>query len=139
MMERLDPEANSGESVSGHNDQFRLPFLLDVRPPSEFYYDAAKSKLITLKLGDGTQVTFNMPGDHLGTSHNEEKGTLGQQGRLLCLAGWVDMESRVTVGKFICLCRSTNMPLRSDVLVPSSHTCSEGALLRTCPAMMLHT
>ncbi|KAF2632157.1 hypothetical protein BU25DRAFT_487709 [Macroventuria anomochaeta] len=98
VINRFDPEAKSGESVSGNNDQFRLPFLLDVRPPSEFYYDAAKNKLMILRLGedDGTQVSFNIPGDHLGGYDDE--GALGQQGQLLRLAGWIDMESRVTVG-----------------------------------------
>lgn len=97
VINRLDPEARSDESSSGTNDQFRLPYLLDVRPPSEFYYDAAKSKLMTLRLGDedGAQVTFNVPGDHLG-GHNAESAH-GQQGQLLRFAGWVDMESRTTV------------------------------------------
>ena len=97
VIDRFDPEARSGESVSGTNDQFRLPFLLDVRPPSEFCYDAAKSKLMILRLGeeDGAQVTFNVPGDHLGGYDAE--GAPGPQGQLLRLAGWVDMESRVTV------------------------------------------
>lgn len=97
VIDRFDPEAKSGESASGTNDQFRLPFLLEVRPPSEFYYDAARSKLMTLRLGenDGAQVTFNVPGDHLGGYDAE--GAHGQQGQLLRLAGWVDMESRVTV------------------------------------------
>jgi DNA mismatch repair protein MSH5 len=96
VIDRFDPEAKNRGSVSGDNDQFRLPFLLDVRPPSEFYYDAAKGKLMTLRLGedDGAQVSFNVPGDHLGAG---DEGALGQQGQLLRLAGWVDMESRTTV------------------------------------------
>ncbi|KAF3043231.1 MutS protein msh5 [Didymella heteroderae] len=98
VIDRFDPEVRSGESASGTNDQFRLPFLLDVRPPSEFYYDSAKTKLMTLKLGEeaGVQVTFNVPGDHLGGY--EAESTPGQQGQLLRLAGWVDTESRITVG-----------------------------------------
>lgn len=97
VMDRFDPEAKSSESVSGDNDQFRLPFLLDVRPPSEFYYGAAKNKLMTLRLGeeDGPQVSFNVPGDDLGGC--DDNGTLGQQGQLLRLAGWIDIESRTTV------------------------------------------
>lgn len=103
VIDRLDPDARSGESISGNNDQFRLPFLLDVRPPSEFYYDAAKTKLATLKLGEdhGTQVSFNIPGDHFG-GHDEAMH--GQQGQLLRLAGWIDMESRVTVRHSLTLC-----------------------------------
>ncbi|KAH6615072.1 muts domain V-domain-containing protein [Boeremia exigua] len=98
VIDHLDPEAKSDESVSGNKDQFRLPFLLDVRPPNEFYYDTAKNKLMTLVLGEegGSRVSFNVPGDHLG-GHDVESAT-GQQGHLLRLAGWVDMESCITVG-----------------------------------------
>lgn len=97
VIDRFDPEAKSAGSVSGSNDQFRLPFLLDVRPPSEFYYDAAKRKLMALRLGeeDGPQVSFNVPGDQLG-GHDSDVGN-GQQGQLLRLSGWIDMGSRVTV------------------------------------------
>ena len=97
VIDRFDPEAKSGGSVSSSNDQFRLPFLLDVRPPSEFYYDAAKSKLMTLRLGedDGTQIDFNVSGDH--SAGHDDDGAHRHQGRLLRLAGWIDMESRVTV------------------------------------------
>lgn len=97
VIDRFDPEARGGESASEINDQFRLPFLLDIRPSSEFSYNAAKSKLTTLRLGedDGAQVIFNVPGDHSG-GHDIESAH-GQQGHLLQLAGWVDMESRITV------------------------------------------
>jgi DNA mismatch repair protein MSH5 len=104
VMDRFDPEAKSGESVSGDHDQFRLPFLLDIRPPSEFYYVAAKNKLTTLRLGeeDGPQVSFNVPGDHLGGY--DDNGTLGQQGQLLRLAGWFDIESRISVSGASRIC-----------------------------------
>ncbi|UPX10844.1 uncharacterized protein EKO05_0001482 [Ascochyta rabiei] len=98
VIDHFDPEARSGEPVSSDNDQFRLAFLLDIRPPSEFSYDGARSKLMTLRLGedDGTRVSFNVPGDQLGGY--EDGGLSGQQGQLLRLAGWIDMESRITVG-----------------------------------------
>ncbi|KAJ8114028.1 hypothetical protein OPT61_g3993 [Boeremia exigua] len=98
VVESFDPEAKSGESASGDNDPFRLPFLLELRPPSEFYYEAAKSKLMTLKLGeqDGPQVSFHVPGDQIGGRDNEHAH--GHQGHLLRLSGWIDLESRVTVG-----------------------------------------
>lgn len=99
VMDRFDPQAKSDDSISNDNDQFRLPFLLEVRPPSEFYYDAAKSKLVSLRLGDenGTRVNFNVPGELAAVDHLNES-TVGQQGQLLRLAGWIDIESRVTVG-----------------------------------------
>ena len=59
---------------------------------------------MALKLGedDGTRVSFNVPGDHLG-GHDDE-GAHGQQGQLLRLAGWVDLESRMTVSGMSGLC-----------------------------------
>ncbi len=97
VIDSFDPGMNGSESASGDNDPFRLPFLLENRPPSEFYYEAAKSKLMTLNLGEdsGPQVRFCVPGDHLNGL--EEDRVHGSQGLLLRLAGMVDMESRVTV------------------------------------------
>ncbi|KAF1841047.1 uncharacterized protein K460DRAFT_420875 [Cucurbitaria berberidis CBS 394.84] len=100
VIDRFDPEAKSGDSVISDNDQFRLPFLLEVRPPSEFYYDAAKSKLANLRLGDddGTRVSFNIPGELAAVDHLNGETAASQHGLLLRLAGWIDIESRVTVG-----------------------------------------
>ncbi|KAH3979586.1 hypothetical protein HBH70_150560 [Parastagonospora nodorum] len=99
VIERFDREGRSGRSVSGDNDQFRLPFLLEVRPPSEYSYDAARSKLVNLRLGeeDGTRVRFNIPGE-LGANEHDEENIAGKQGQLLRLAGWVDVDSQATVG-----------------------------------------
>jgi DNA mismatch repair protein MSH5 len=103
VIDRFDPEAKNGSSVSGDNDQFRLPFLLEVRPPSEFYYDAAKSKLVTLRLEEenGTRVSFNVPGELAAGNRIDDDNVAGQQGQLLRLAGWVDVESRVTVSAIV--------------------------------------
>ncbi|KAF2182192.1 hypothetical protein K469DRAFT_636979 [Zopfia rhizophila CBS 207.26] len=101
VIDKLDPEARSRGSRGGSNDQFRLPFLLEVRPSSEFNYEAAKSKLVNLKLeeDDGPQVTFIVPGDIVTAEGLDDGGGFaGQQGQLLRLSGWVDIESRVTVG-----------------------------------------
>lgn len=94
----FDPEVRNGESVSGDNDQFRLPFLLEVRPPSEFNYDTAKPKLMGLWLKEETdgRVIFNIPGELFQVGESVEGGA-GQQGQLLRLAGRIDIESRTTV------------------------------------------
>jgi DNA mismatch repair protein MSH5 len=99
VIERFNPEASSADCASSDNDQFRLPFLLEVRPPNEFSYDTAKSKLVSLRLGEesGTRVSFNIPGELAPMNHLDEEGTVGQQGQLLRLAGWIDLESRSTV------------------------------------------
>ncbi|KAL6169067.1 hypothetical protein ACJQWK_05427 [Exserohilum turcicum] len=100
VIDRFDPEAKSGGSTSSDNDQFRLPFLLEVRPPSEFSYDSAKVKLVSLRLGEdnGTRIEFNIPGELATVGHPGEEHSVGQQGELLRLAGWIDLESRSTVG-----------------------------------------
>lgn len=80
-------------------DRFSLPFLLEVRPPGEFSFDAAKSKLATLRFGDDSppQLNFIVPGDLNLLGEESLENAPGQQGRLLRLAGLVDMDSRLTV------------------------------------------
>ncbi|KAF2856085.1 hypothetical protein T440DRAFT_494901 [Plenodomus tracheiphilus IPT5] len=100
VINRFDPGGRTDDSASIDNDQFRLPFLFEVRPPSEFYYDAAKSKILSLQLdGAGnSQVSFSVPGELAAASQFDNESTLGQQGQLLRIAGWIDLDSRVTVG-----------------------------------------
>lgn len=138
IIERFDPGAKNADSVSSNNDQFRLPFLLDVRPPSDFYYDAAKMKLMTLRFGkeDGPQVSFNVPGDYLGGP--EGSAAHGQQGQLLRLTGWFDMDNRVTVSVMQVKIRATtNLENRLGVLEHFFHTCSAGVQQRTYQATRL--
>ncbi|CAN9167596.1 unnamed protein product [Alternaria alternata] len=100
LIERFDPEAANADYAHSDNDQFRLPFILEVRPPNEFSYEVGKNKLVSLRLGleHGTRVSFRVPGEIVPMDHLDEEGTIGQQGQLLRLAGWVDLESRSTVG-----------------------------------------
>lgn len=139
VIDRFDPGAKNGEPATSDNDRFRLPFLLNVRPPSEFYYDAARSRLMTLRLGedDGTRMRFNVPGDHL--SGFEDGGASGQQGQLIRLAGWIDLESRITVDRPSDCSLTANLRLRSDVQVHFFPTSSEGVLPHICLATMQHT
>lgn len=99
VIDRLDPEARSDTSVHNDDDPFRLPFVLQVRPQSEFYYDAAKRKLVSLHLGEesSSRVSFNVPGESTAVDHIDDEGSAGQQEQMLRLAGWIDLESRTTV------------------------------------------
>ena len=96
-------------------DQFRLPFVLEIRPASEYSYDGAKGKLANLRLDevDGTQTTLVNPGDVVPAEDfdgNEDAGS--RQGRFLRLAGRIDLDSRLTVSPcllrfpWLCLTRS---------------------------------
>lgn len=99
VIDRFDPEARSADCTSSDNDQFRLPFLLEVRPPNEFSYDTAKRKLASLRFDaeSGTRASFNIPGELASMDHLNEQGAVDQQGQLLRLAGRIDLESRLTV------------------------------------------
>ncbi|QDS74512.1 hypothetical protein FKW77_007276 [Venturia effusa] len=102
VMDRLDPELrHRASSVAESNDEFRLPYLLEVRPSGEFNYDSSKSKLANLRLDsdEGPRVTLTIPGDVIGADGYEIRDeNSGRHEHLLRLAGWVDVESRVTVG-----------------------------------------
>jgi hypothetical protein len=141
VIDRFDPDSKSGDLLSGDNDQFRLPFVLEVRPPSEFYYDAAKSKLVNLHLGeeDGTYISFSVPGEVATNVRLSNDNVAGQQGQLLRLSGWIDIESCVTVSlnNDSVLCTYSHVH-RSDAQAHSYHTCSEGGLQHIFPAIMLH-
>jgi DNA mismatch repair protein MSH5 len=62
-----------------------------------------RSKLVNLHLGeeDGTRVSFNVPGELNAGNHLDDESVAGQQGQLLRLAGWIDVESRVTVSPHV--------------------------------------
>jgi DNA mismatch repair protein MSH5 len=102
VLDKLDPERrNMGD---GDSTAYGMPALCSPRPVSEFSYDSARSRLVNLKLGhdDGPRITFITPGDL--TAGTNEDGVTGdaamesRQGQLLRLAGWIDVDSRVTVG-----------------------------------------
>jgi DNA mismatch repair protein MSH5 len=138
VIDRFDPEARNSGSVSRDNDQFRLPFLLDVRPPSEFFYDAARSKLVNLHLGEhhGSRVSFNVPGELSANDRLDEDNIAGRQGQLLRLAGWIDIESRTTVKVHFQACAtSANTFARSPVLEHSSPICRDDVLLHIFPVI----
>ncbi|KAK3077962.1 hypothetical protein LTS18_008800, partial [Coniosporium uncinatum] len=82
LIDRSDPELrNRGSSVI-EGDQFRLPYLLEIRPSSEFAYEGAKNKIINLKIpGDenGPRVTFITPGDVVAADGLENEGFTGRQ------------------------------------------------------------
>ncbi|KAM3071187.1 hypothetical protein ACMFMF_007662 [Clarireedia jacksonii] len=78
-------------------------YILDSRPAAEFYYDAAKNKLVNLDFDEtqGSGMVFTTPADDLigGHSHDREgSNNNGQQGRQMRMAGWIDLESRLSVG-----------------------------------------
>ncbi|KAI9883832.1 MAG: Translation elongation factor 1 beta [Watsoniomyces obsoletus] len=98
LLQPDDGDANSGRLTSIH-----LPYVLERRPSSEFNYDAAKNKLVYLDIDsdNGPETTMHVAGDVdmvNAASEGQNIPGVGRQARLLRLNGWVDLESRVTVG-----------------------------------------
>ena len=83
-------------------DQFRLPFILEIRPSPEFAYETGKRKLVDIQpvAGTGPQMFFITPGE--GDSYDgldyQEAGFTNRQGKILQLSGRIDLESRLSVG-----------------------------------------
>ncbi|KAI7088979.1 hypothetical protein KC356_g2889 [Hortaea werneckii] len=105
VLDRLDPEMRDQRaSVDGRStDQTHLPYLLECRPGAEFGYDAAMNKLVNLRIGQqgGPRVTFVVPGDVVTEQedcNDPNAEFIGRQGQLLRLSGWINTESRATVG-----------------------------------------
>ncbi|KXS95611.1 hypothetical protein AC578_10391 [Pseudocercospora eumusae] len=104
---RLDPEMRDAHlraaSMDGRSDQTSLPYLLECRPNAEFGYDSARNKLVNLRIGQtgGPTVTYTVPGDvmtHDDDRQSSDNGFHGGQASLLRLSGWINLESRLTVG-----------------------------------------
>lgn len=106
LINQLDPGMASGrDSVADerNGDTTRLPYLLECRPSAEFRYDASRKRLVNLRIGqhDGPRVTFVVPGDILPQPASravDEYDLPDRQGQLLRLSGWINLESRLTVG-----------------------------------------
>lgn len=68
---------------------------------SDFFYEAGKQKLVHLDIFPPKEhmSQFITPNDYLnGNGENDAQGGYGLQGKLLNLAGHIDLESRATVG-----------------------------------------
>jgi DNA mismatch repair protein MSH5 len=78
-------------------------FVLDSRPSVEFQFDAAKNKLINLDIAleHGPDIMFTTPGDDFINNDAYRQGHndsgVGRKGKLMRLAGWLDLDSRLTV------------------------------------------
>ncbi|PGH07736.1 hypothetical protein AJ79_06213 [Helicocarpus griseus UAMH5409] len=92
-----------GQGVNTETDeQFQLPYQVDVRPVQEFSFEAAKLKLSNLRLDTARDDTrFLIPGETFTVNQNGDENDLGftdQQGKLLNLSGVIDMDNRISVG-----------------------------------------
>ena len=70
-------------------------YVLNAQQSSEFNYEMAINRLVSLDLraDDAPSITFISPEDDLAC----ERYGMGRQGRLMRLAGWIDLHSKLTV------------------------------------------
>lgn len=76
-------------------DEFATPYRISIRPTAEFSYGSGRDKLTAIKISEesGPVLTLQTPGDiHDLTSGQQRRGNL------LRLAGWINLDSRITVG-----------------------------------------
>ncbi|QSS49524.1 mismatch repair protein [Histoplasma capsulatum var. duboisii H88] len=88
--------------TADNDDQFKLPYHLDVRPVQEFNFEGAKLKLANLRPDTSRDDTrFLVPGDTFSPSRNGDENDLGftdHQGKLLHLSGSIDMDNHISIG-----------------------------------------
>ncbi|MCJ1385759.1 MutS protein msh5 [Xylographa soralifera] len=99
----LDLEHMTSSSIHLEDHQFSLPYILDLRPSTEFQYEAGKRKLVEFQSSkdDYSSASFLVPGDDGASArHGEayEAGYTNRQGKLLRLSGQLDLESQLSVG-----------------------------------------
>lgn len=74
--------------------------MLNAQPSVEFGYEGAKIKLVNLNLGadEAHNIIFTTPGDELAQDNGYgNQGSMGRQGRLMRLAAWINLDSKLTV------------------------------------------
>ncbi|KAE8444261.1 hypothetical protein EG329_000761 [Mollisiaceae sp. DMI_Dod_QoI] len=100
LEDHLAKDARGIDRGDEANDVFGS-YILDSRGSREFNDEKAKDKLINLELSanESPNITFTTPADNIvgGLAHEDDVG-MGRQGRLLRLAGWIDLNSKVTLG-----------------------------------------
>ncbi|RDL41993.1 p-loop containing nucleoside triphosphate hydrolase [Venustampulla echinocandica] len=102
LEEHLSKEAR-GIDRDGEDNDVLGSYVLDTRPSSEFGYEQAKDKLVNIQLcaDEAPEIIFKTCGDRLAQDAvygQAGHSSAGREGRLLRLAGWIDLGSTLTVG-----------------------------------------
>jgi DNA mismatch repair protein MSH5 len=97
------PKSYSELAESVCKDDIFGSYVLDSLPSSDFNYAAAKNRLINLELNvdEAPKVIFTTPGEQLigdAAYGQAAQGGTGRKGRLIRLAGWIDLDSKLTAG-----------------------------------------
>ncbi|TVY28135.1 MutS-like protein [Lachnellula hyalina] len=100
LEEHLGKDARGIDRGDEANDVFGS-YVLDSQQSTDFKFGSAKNKLVSLELGvdETPKIVFAVPGDDMtGEAIRGEHSSTGHQGRLMRLAGWIDLDSCLTVG-----------------------------------------
>ncbi|KUJ20542.1 uncharacterized protein LY89DRAFT_578807 [Mollisia scopiformis] len=100
LEDHLAKDARGIDRGDEANDIFGS-YILNSRTAGDFNEEKAKNMLINLELtaDEAPNIIFTTPADEAaGGMPYEDNGVMGRQGRLLRLAGWIDLDSKVTLG-----------------------------------------
>ncbi|TQS38393.1 hypothetical protein Golomagni_01101 [Golovinomyces magnicellulatus] len=101
-LEKLLAKDARGIDREGEGNDVTGSYVLESRLSSDFSFESAKNKMVnlTLKLNKESDIVFTTPEDMILDSarHHISRTGMGHQGRLMRLAGCIDLDSRVTVG-----------------------------------------
>lgn len=80
-----------------------LPYDVELRPSPEFAYESSLNKLLYLPLAAEREntVQFLVPADSTMYDEDmppEELGLTRQQGKLLQISTWLDLDNRISIG-----------------------------------------
>ncbi|KAL9597285.1 MAG: hypothetical protein Q9219_005266 [cf. Caloplaca sp. 3 TL-2023] len=91
-----------GIEIVEKSEEFATPYIVEVRPSSEFGFEAGKMKLASISLTkEGPCMSFIVPGNPEAFDSNTDSNELGHgsdHGNLLRLSGLVNLESQLGVG-----------------------------------------
>ncbi|KAH8697365.1 putative DNA mismatch repair protein Msh5 [Talaromyces proteolyticus] len=102
LLASMRAEEAAANLQHNRDDQFRFPYQLDIRPAQEFNVSSAKAKLANLDIFQQEELAqFLVPGNGLTQIeevNDENVGFSFEKGKLLRLAGVVDIENSVSIG-----------------------------------------
>ncbi|KAG8626256.1 hypothetical protein KVT40_005201 [Elsinoe batatas] len=102
VLDLIDIQRNNVDGDGNHSEPPGLPYTVDFRVSGDFKYEAARDKLVNLRIGHrhGPRVTLMVPGDIAATDEPDDFGeeTANRVNNLLSLGCSVNVESHLSIG-----------------------------------------
>ena len=87
--------------TSTDENNLPLPYEVEIRPPPEFSYEGALTKLANLdSIVTNAGVRYLVPGENVNYDEDfqaDEIGLSNKEGRLLQISAWLDLSNKVSV------------------------------------------